>query len=240
VFRATGHSLRGIRLLQSLSQAELAGLEQHCRWRRVVAGQRILDRSSDSRDVFFVVEGSVRAIDFSATGREVVYAVIGAGGHFGELSAIDGLARSASVVAIEDCLLAALPPTQFEALIRGQPEIAIGLLRGLVRIIRTTDERLIELTTMGAMARVCQELLRLAQRDERTGAWMIASLPTQKDLAGWAGTTRETVARTLSQLARDGIVRRAGRTLRIHNPAQLEAAITRLGSPAASTVRTEP
>ena len=191
MFRATGHSLRGIRLLQSLSQAELAGLEQHCRWRRVVAGQRILDRSSDSRDVFFVVEGSVRAVDFSATGREVVYAVIGAGGHFGELSAIDGLARSASVVAIEDCLLAALPPTQFEALIRGQPEIAIGLLRGLVRIIRTTDERLIELTTMGAMARVCQELLRLAQRDERTGAWMIASLPTQKDLAGWAGTTRE-------------------------------------------------
>ena len=165
----------------------------------------------------------------------MVYAVIGAGGHFGELSAIDGLARSASVVAIEDCLLAALPPTQFEALIRGQPEIAIGLLRGLVRIIRTTDERLIELTTMGAMARVCQE-----QRYERTVAWMISSLPTQKDLAGWAGTTRETVARTLSQLARDGIVRRTGRTLRIHNPAQLEAAIMRLGSAAASTTRTEP
>jgi CRP/FNR family cyclic AMP-dependent transcriptional regulator len=91
VFRATGHSLRGIRLLQSLSQAELAEPEQHCRWRRVVARQRILDRSSDNRDVFFVVEGSVRAVDFSATGREVVYAMIGAGGHFGELSAIDGL-----------------------------------------------------------------------------------------------------------------------------------------------------
>ena len=89
-------------------------------------------------------------------------------------SAIDGLARSASVVAIE-LLARSAAPTQFEALIRGQPEIAIGLLRGLVRIIRTTDERLIELTTMGAMARVCQELLRLAQRDERTGAWMIAS-----------------------------------------------------------------
>jgi CRP/FNR family cyclic AMP-dependent transcriptional regulator len=143
------------------------------------------------------------------------------------------------VVATEDCLLGAPPPTQFEALIRDQPEVAIGLLRGLVRIIRATDERLIELTTMGAMARVCQELLRLAQRDERTGAWMIASLPTRKDLAGWAGTTRETVARTLSQLARDGIVRRAGRTLRIHNPAQLEAAIIRLGT-AASTIRTEP
>lgn len=167
-------------MLQSLSQAELAGLEQHCRWRRVVAGQRILDRSSDNRDVFFVVEGSVRAVDFSATGREVVYAVIGAGGHFGELSAIDGLARSASVVAIEDCLLAALTPTQFESLIRGQPEVAVALLRKLVGMIRTTDERLTELTTLTAIARVCRELLRLAHYDERTGAWLIVPLPTQR------------------------------------------------------------
>jgi CRP-like cAMP-binding protein len=83
---------------------------------------------------------------WSKAAFEVVSAVIGAGGHFGEISAIDGLARSASVAAIEDCLLAALPPTQFEALIRDQPEIAIELLRGLVRIIRT-DERLIELST---------------------------------------------------------------------------------------------
>ena len=234
VFQAADHSLRGVRLLQSLADAELVALEQRCRWRRAGAGQQILDRSSDNRDVFFVIEGSVRAVDFSATGREVVYGVIGAGGHFGELSAIDGLARSASVVAIEDCLLAALPPTQFESLIRAQPEVAIGLLRDLVGIIRTTDERLTELSTLGSIARVCRELLRLAQRDEHTGAWLVAPLPTQRDLAGRAGTTRETVARTLSQLSREGIVRREDRTLHILDPAELEAAITRLRSSGAN------
>jgi CRP-like cAMP-binding protein len=174
--------------------------------------------------VFFVVEGSVRAVDFSPSGREVVYAVIGAGGHFGELSAIDGLGRSASVIAIEDCLLAALTPTQFESLILSQREVAMELLRGLVRIIRTTDERLTEVSTLGTMARVCRELLRLARADERTGDWLIVPLPTQKELAGRAGTTRETVARTLSQLARENIVQRTGRALRILDRAALEAA----------------
>ena len=159
---ATGHSLRGIRLLESLSEAELGALEQRCRWRRAGAGQQIIDRSSDDRDVFFVVQGSVRAVDFSPSGREVVYAVIGAGGHFGELSAIDGLGRSASVIAIEPCLLAALTPIQFESLVVGQPQVALELLRGLVAIIRSTDERLSELSTLSAMARVCRELLRLA------------------------------------------------------------------------------
>lgn len=230
MLQALRHSLRSIRLLQSLPDADLGALEQRCRWQRFGAGQQILDRSSDNRDVFFVVAGSVRAVDFSPLGREVVYAVIGAGGHFGELSAIDGLARSASVVAIEDCLLAALSPTQFESLIRSQSEVAIELLRGLVRIIRTTDQRLTELSTLGTMARVCRELLRLATAGERTGEWLIAPMPTQKELAGRAGTTRETVARTLSQLTRENIVQRSGRVLRILDRAGLEAASARFDS----------
>ena len=154
-----------------------------------------------------------------------MYAVIGEGGHFGELSAIDGLARSASVVAIEDCLLATLTPTQFESLIRGQPDVAVALLRKMVGIIRATDERLTEATTLGAIARVGCERLRLAQHDERAGAWLIVPLPTQRDLAGRTGTTRETVARTLSLLTRDGLIRRSGRTLRIHDKAALESAV---------------
>jgi CRP-like cAMP-binding protein len=230
VRQTPGHSLRGIRLLQSLSDAELGALEQRCRWRRSDPGQQLLDRSSDNRDVFFVVEGSVRAVDFSPSGREVVYAVIGAGGHFGELSAIDGLARSASVVAIEECLLAALTPTQFESLILSRPEVAIELLRDLVRIIRATDERVTELSTLGTMARVCRELLRLARADEGTGDWLIAPLPTQKELASRAGTTRESVARTLSQLTRENIVQRTGQALRILDRAGLEAASARFES----------
>jgi CRP-like cAMP-binding protein len=221
----TPSRLRGIELLASLPEAELRALDQRCRWQRYAAGQQIVDRSSESRDVFFVVEGSVQAVDFSPSGREVVYAVIAAGGHFGELSAIDGLARSAFVVAIEECLLAVLTPTQFESLIRAQPEVTVALLRRLVGMIRTTDERLTEVTTLGAMARICRELLRLAQHDDHTGAWLIVPMPTQRDLAARTGTTRETVARTLSQLTRDGLLQRAGRTLRIYDKGALEAAI---------------
>jgi DNA-binding transcriptional regulator YhcF (GntR family) len=80
------------------------------------------------------------------------------------------------------------------------------------------------------MARVCRELLRLARADERTGAWLIAPLPTQRELAGRAGTTRETVAGPLSQLARDNIVQRAGRALRILDRTGLEAASARFES----------
>jgi DNA-binding GntR family transcriptional regulator len=58
---------------------------------------------------------------------------------------------------------------------------------------------------------------------------VIDPLPTQETLAAHVGTTRETVARALSQLAKTGITRRRGRELMIRDRALLEA----LGEPEA-------
>jgi len=219
--------LQGIGLLRSLSDAELRALEQRCRWRRFGAGDQIVDRQSEDRSVFFVVGGRVRVVDYSAGGREVIYAVLGPGAHFGELAAIDGRGRSASVLAIEDCVLAAITPADLDSLLRRYPDVALALIRQLVEIIRTSDERISELSTLGAMQRVGRELLRLAEPGA-AGAFAISPLPTQSSIASHTGTTRETVARTLAQLAQDGLIERQGRRLRIPDRARLEATLAGL------------
>ena len=91
-----------IRLLASLPAAELVALEQRCRWRRYHAGEQILDRDSATRDVLFISQGRIRVVNYAASGREIAFAVVEAGGHVGELSAIDGEGRSASLVAVND------------------------------------------------------------------------------------------------------------------------------------------
>jgi len=218
--------LRRVRLLQVLPEADLQALEQRCRWLRARAGQQIVDRESDNRDVFFVIEGRVRVVDFSRSGREVVYAMVEAGGYFGELAAIDGAMRSAAVIAEEDCLLAALAPEGFESLLRRHPDVALALIRDLVTIIRTSDERITDLATLGAVQRVCRALVRLANGEPgASDAWTISRLPPQRAIASQAGTTRETVARALAQLVADGIVERKGRALLIRDPSRLEALI---------------
>jgi CRP/FNR family transcriptional regulator, cyclic AMP receptor protein len=211
-----------IELLAGLPADELRRIEQCCRWRRHRAGDAILDRDSPSRDLLLVVEGRVQVVNYAASGREVVYAVIGAGEYFGELAAIDGEPRSAAVVALEDCLLAALAPEEVEILLRRHPEIAITLLRRLARIIRHSDERIVDLSTLGSLQRVWRELLRLARPDPaRAGQWLVEPLPTPS-LAARAGTARETVARALAQLAQEQVAQRRGRALLIADPARLE------------------
>ena len=91
------------------------------------------------------------------------------------------------------------------------------MLKTLARVIRRTDVRIAELSVLGAMQRMYRELSRLA-RPMPDGGSVVSPLPTQEASAALVGTTRETVARALGQLAKAGIARRRGRELMILNP----------------------
>ena len=79
-----------------------------------------------------------------------------------------------------------------------------------------SDDRIMDLSTLGAFQRVYLELLRLSHADpDDPAALVIDPMPGQKDIAGQASTTRETVTRAISQLAADGIVERKKKRLRI-------------------------
>jgi len=206
--------LSAIKLLRELPAPQLQAIERRCRWRRFAPEEQILDRDSDSRDVFLVIEGAVEVVNYSITGREVAFGQVKAGGYFGELAAIDGRRRSANVVASAPSLVAVMPPDVFNNTLTSNPSVALNVLRRLAHIIRTADERIMDLSTLKAVQRVYVEVMRLAQS---TGGdpTIISPIPTQRELARRASTSRETVVRVLSQLVKGGILERKGRTVRI-------------------------
>lgn len=200
-------TLDGIDLLAPLSAEQRAILARQCSWRHFHPQEQIIDRGSDSRDVCFIVEGRVRVVNYSLSGREVTFDDVGAGGYLGELSAIDGAARSASIVALEDVTVAFMAPGIFTRVVTGTPEIALKVMTRLASIVRSATGRIMDLSTLGANNRVHAELLRLAKpnlRQDNTA--VISPIPIHGDIASRVSTTRETVARVLGDLGRDGLV----------------------------------
>jgi len=208
--------LRSVDLLRDVPDELLQAIAGSCTWQRYRAGTQVFDRESASRDVLFVVEGAVQVVNYSPSGREIAYAVVTAGGFLGEISAIDGEPRSATVVASQPCLLAVLPPDRFADLLERHPPSAWQVMRRLARIVRNCDERIMDLSTLGAVARIYREILRLCRPDPNNpAAAIIHPIPTQQQIAGHASTTRETVARALGQLQSSGLIVRKGRTVTI-------------------------
>jgi CRP-like cAMP-binding protein len=221
--RRPEQTLAGSRLLETVDRAAVARLELQCTWRTARDGEAVVTRDSDSRDVFFVVKGRCRIVNFSPSGREVAYAVAGPGDYFGEMAAIDGLPRSATVVALEDCILASITPQVFRELVEQNPRMSFVIMEKLVRIVRTSDDRIMDLATLSAYQRVYSEILKLMKPDPvRQGSWLVYPLPTQAQIASQASTTRETVARVLSQLAHDGIAERKSKTLYVRQVERLK------------------
>lgn len=217
------HSLKGIGILEPMSEEGRQKLEALCRWREFTRDEQIIDRDSDTGDVFFVVRGKVRVVNYSYTGREVSYDDLGAGGVFGELSAIDGAPRSANVVALNNTTVAAMSPEQFRQSLADNPDFALSVMIRLVEIIRGSTDRIMDLSTLGAYSRVYAEILRLAREnagDDNSST--IRPVPVHSDVASRAGTTRETVARALSDLSRKGIAKREDDALLVSDIDQLK------------------
>ena len=203
---------------------------RHANLRRCNEDEEILSRDEQAGDVYFVLRGEVRIVNYSSTGREVAYAIIPAGGYFGELSAIDGRPRSANVLAVEDCLLATLTPAAFKDILSTDATLAMRVMEKLVRIVRSGDDRILDLATLSAYQRVYVEVLRMKKPDPvRPNSWLIYPLPTQAQIAALASTTRETVARVLSQLSHDQIAERKSKTLYIRELGKLQALAAKSG-----------
>ncbi|MFO0995707.1 MAG: Crp/Fnr family transcriptional regulator [Alphaproteobacteria bacterium] len=203
-------TLDGIALLKGLPPQEIRELAKICVWRECKAHEQIFDRHHESHDIYFVVAGKVRIVNYSMSGREVSFDDIPAGGSFGELAAIDGGPRSASVVAIEDTTVATLSPRHVMELVDKHPTVAVAMLRRLAHMVRTATDRIMDLSTLGAHNRVYAELLRLAREagGSEEGEATIRPIPTHSEIASRVSTTRETVARVLSELQHNDLVRR--------------------------------
>jgi CRP-like cAMP-binding protein len=198
-----------VEVLKPLPPEARRTLVQRCRWKTWAPGEQIIDRETESNDVFFVTGGTARVVNYGLTGREVSFDDIPAGGSFGELAAIDGGKRSANVVAVDDTTTAILPARSFLELLNEHPLVAMAILKRLARIVRASTGRIMDLSTLGAQNRIYAELLRLARSAGVQGnEGILRPIPVHSDIAARVSTTRETVARVLSDLQRKHLVRR--------------------------------
>lgn len=204
-------SLRGFRLFDGLPDEVADDYSRAAKWRRFLVDEVIFDQSSDTLEVHFVHSGRVRLLSGVDGAGPVTLAEVKTGEVFGELAAIDGLARSATALVVEDAVVASMEGPVFVELMERYPTIAVRMLRRLAFIIRSMDVRLANMSSLDPSQRVMVELIRIAEPDQRVdGGWIIPFAPSHGEIAGWASVDKEVVARTIGELARDGVLRRRG------------------------------
>ncbi|MGC2078445.1 MAG: Crp/Fnr family transcriptional regulator, partial [Xanthobacteraceae bacterium] len=156
---------------------------------RVAAG-RVLFRAGDTDDDCYRVEdGLLKVIIVSRSGAERILAFLGRGAIVGELSIIDGLPRSASVVAVRDTTLRCLSRVAFEDFAEKHPELYKSLVKLLAQRLRETNSVVAASSFLSLKGRVARTMLELAEhfgQEVAPGRIVIRQKIGQNDLAAMA------------------------------------------------------
>jgi CRP-like cAMP-binding protein len=207
----------GASFWEALAPPDAAALEARGVRRSFARGHAIFHAGQVADRVLILRTGRVKVIAPSASGREIVLAFHVPGELVGELAALDGGVRSASMVAVEAVEVLALAPEDFRAFLDDHPAAALALVRTLGRRLRDADARLMEFATVDSLGRVAIRLVELCERFGKSdGDQIDVALPlSQEELAGWACTSLESTARALQTMRSLGWLETRRRAIRV-------------------------
>jgi CRP-like cAMP-binding protein len=211
--------LRNVPIFTDLSDSDLNRIASKMVSRDYEKGQMILLEESTGETFFIITSGTVKVTRLSDDGREVILALLGGSDFFGEMSLLDGEGRSANIVANEDAEVMTLSRRDFLECLETYPKIAIALLEELAVRLRKSDQQIESLSLSDSEQRIGITLIRLAEERGtiKRGDVTVQNLPYQQDIANMAGTSRETVSRTLKLLEDKKLVKRNGGDITIFN-----------------------
>ncbi|MCP5243468.1 Crp/Fnr family transcriptional regulator [Nitrosomonas sp.] len=214
--------LSTIREFSALSSSDLIEIANVCHWPWYREKEEIIHFHDSSNSVFFIVRGEIRVVYHSLSGHEVILCDLPAGEMFGELTAIDGRSRSATVLAKTSTLLASMTATDFMEIIFSNRCVAEAILKRLTSEVRRLTDRVYDFSTLAVNNRIQAELLRIARKN-MTGpnTAVISPAPTHFDIANLVSTHREAVTRELGSLTKKKVVLRQGHDLHILDIAKL-------------------
>lgn len=194
-----GAVLGEVPLFAGVPPRELADLATRMRRRTFRRGEVIMHRGDPAGALHLIRSGRIKITLPAETGEETVLALLGADACFGEIAALDGLPRSATITAVEPTETLVLPRDDLLAFAREHPDFAVTLITTLAARLRRADEWLEDAYFQDLDTRLARRLLELAeQHGKETADGIEVTVPlTQSDIAGMLGATRVSVNRLL-------------------------------------------
>jgi CRP-like cAMP-binding protein len=193
---------------------------------RQYPAERILIRESEMvASVFILIEGIVKVTARAHNGRDALLSVRVGGDLVGELAALDGKARSATVITCGAVVARFVSKPDFLDCLRKNPDLALAVNGSVVAKFREATARQVDFAGCDVPTRLARVLYHLAATyGARSGNTSRIDWPiTQPELASLAGGSEPTAHKALRQLREAGVLSTRYRSININDMARLES-----------------
>ena len=196
--------LKAVPLFSSFPDEQLRMLSLVVTRRSAARSSTVMAAGDLTDSLYIVLSGRLKVMMSDADGKEVILSILGPGEFFGEMGLIDDSPRSASVVAIESCELLCIAKRDFKKCLAENFEMAMAVMRGLVRRLREADRKIGSLALLDVYGRVARLLLDMSENVE--GEKIVTKRLPKQDIAKMIGASREMVSRVMKDLQMGGYI----------------------------------
>lgn len=184
------------------------------------AHQVIFYQDNEPLGLYTISSGLVKLEVTSEQGQNHTLRYLGAGSALGYRSLFSNEKYQASAIAIEKTEICFIPKNTVMDIFKQYPEAALKILESLSKDLRLADTKWTSQMDKDASERIAEALIFLQDHFEHQN-W------TRKEIAEWAGTTPETVIRTLAQFELEGYIDQSqGRAIKLINKQKLIEKLT--------------
>jgi CRP/FNR family transcriptional regulator, cyclic AMP receptor protein len=202
---------------------EPEALDQLCRYAKQVTlkrGATLFSKGDPGNSLYAVVSGTVKMSITSSDGRSAILNLIGPGEIFGEISLLDGLARSADAIANTNCEMFVIDRREFIPFVRSQPTLAMKFIELLCSRLRWTSDQVEQIILQNLPGRLASALIRLSEKHKAASGNRTIAI-TQQEISEMVGMTRESINKQLRVWAGRDWVRLEHGAIVVLNPAPL-------------------
>jgi CRP/FNR family cyclic AMP-dependent transcriptional regulator len=205
--------LDNVSLFQGLPKEELHIIELHAVPKSYRKNTVIIEKGDESASLYILVEGKVKVYVSDDQGKEIILNTQGAGEYLGELALLGDSPRTASVMTLEDSRFLVITKRAFLDCLSKNPNIALNLIKGLVRRVSALTESVSNLALKDVYGRLSDTLMEHAREEDGR---LVTQRLTQQEIANRVGSSREMVSRIFKDLKAGGYISVEGRRIIIN------------------------
>ena len=197
--------LRQVPLFAAFSSQQIETLLNYVQHKSYPRGVFVMQAGDETDSLYVILSGKVKVVINDDQGREVILGFMGAQDFFGEMGILDDQPRSASVYTLENCEMLRLSKEGFMTCVRENSEVAMLVIRNLVKRLRAADRKIEGLALVDVAGRVARLLFDMAQ--EVDGKLVVVRAPAKQAVARLIGASREMVSRVFKELGQRGLIK---------------------------------
>ncbi|MGZ3998565.1 MAG: Crp/Fnr family transcriptional regulator [Flavisolibacter sp.] len=180
-------------------------------------GDLIFEEEKEVKGIYFVYEGTVKVHKHWGEDKELILRFAKEGNIIGHRGLGNELVYPVSGTAIEPTTVCFVDLDFFKASLKTNYDFLYELMQFFANELKESERNMRNLAHMTVKGRVAQALLTLEEKFGCTSEGSINISISRQDLASFAGTSYETVFRTLNELTNDSVISTSEKKIGIIN-----------------------